>query len=75
MGHWLHLLSHALGIDTQRSHEYDFWSGFAASGAAWVAILFAWFTLRIELRALRLETKLLARELEQVSDEQTKGAM
>jgi hypothetical protein len=77
LGHLLwHALSflsfwvpHVLGIDTQLSPFYDFWSGFAASGAAWLAIAFAWYSLRIELAALKLETQLLTMELEKARGE------
>lgn len=62
-------LPHILGIDTQQSWFYDFWSGFAASGAAWLAIIFAYYTLRIELKALKLETQLLSYELEKAREE------
>lgn len=65
----IHLVLHVLGIDTQQSDWYDFWSGFGASGAAWLAIMFAWYSLRIELRAMRLETELLSHELARAKKE------
>lgn len=57
-------LEHILGIDTQLSPFYDFWSGFGAAAGTWLGIGLAWFALRIELRALKLETELLRRELD-----------
>lgn len=67
--HVLHFLEFVLGIDgNQNSGWYMFWSGLAPSLAAWMCFLFAWFTLRIELQALRLETQLLAHELKRVSE-------
>jgi hypothetical protein len=60
----LHLISHFLGIDTQQSPYYDFWSGFAASGAAWIAILVAWFVFRAEQRLERISLDLERRSIE-----------
>lgn len=66
MHHVAYWLLHVTGIDTQQSYFYDFWSGIAASGAAWAAIFVAWWTMRIELRALKLESQVLALELERL---------
>lgn len=65
-----HLLYHWLGLDTQQSPYYDFWSGFGAALAGWVgvAIGFAglalgWIGLRAELTALREQHAAVEREI------------
>jgi hypothetical protein len=34
----MHLIAHVLGIDTQQSYWYDFWSGFATQASVLVGL-------------------------------------
>lgn len=45
----MHLLAHWLGLDTQKSPFYNFWSGIASQASVVVAYL----ALRVEIRNLR----------------------
>lgn len=38
----MHWLAHVLGIDTQQSYFYDFWSGVATQGALLIAAVGAY---------------------------------
>lgn len=49
----IHWLVHVLGIDTQQSPYYDFWSGFATQ----TSVVVAYVALRWEIRKIRDEER------------------
>lgn len=50
---------HWLGVDTQRSPFYDAWSGVVPCVIAVVGLALVWWSIRLEIRALKLETQLI----------------
>ena len=49
----IHWLAHVMGLDTQQSYWYDFWSGIATQGS----VIVGYIALRWEIRKIRDEER------------------
>lgn len=62
-------IRHLLGIDSQQTAFYMFWSGPGPCFVGMITVLLGYYAIRLELRALKLEAQLLQRELAEHREE------